>query len=108
LSKDSINVIDADMPIRHLGKVKKGESITTSFKITNVSDKEINFQTEEKECSCITLKYQKHTLKPGESTDIEVTLATSGLNGNTVQAIFLKTIESNLKEKIVITAEINP
>lgn len=108
ISKDSSNVIDADMPIHHLGKIKKGETVSTTFKITNVSDQEVNFQTEEVECSCIHLKYSKYTLKPGETADVEIILKTINLNGNTVQPIYLRTIESNLKEKIVVTAEVTP
>lgn len=108
ISKDSANVIDTDMPIRHLGKVKKGEKVVAVFKITNVSDKEVNFQTEETECSCIKVNYSNYSLKPKEIADVEILLNTTALTGNTVQAVYLKTIESNLKEKIVITAEITP
>jgi len=47
-------------------------------------------------------------LKPGEVCELKVILDPKGKAGNLVQAVQLKTIESNLKEKLVITAEINP
>ncbi len=107
ISKDSSNVIDMDIPIRHLGKVTKGEVVSVTFRITNVSDEVVNFQKAEVECSCIRLRYSKETLQPGEVCELEVLLDTKDLSGNVVQAIQLRTIESSLKEKIVVTAEIS-
>jgi len=108
ISKDSSNVIDTDMPIKHFGKINGTDKVTAVFRITNVSDGEVNFQKAEIECSCITLEYSKDVLKPGEVCELKVILDPKGKTGNLVQAVQLKTIESNLKEKLVITAEINP
>lgn len=108
ISKDSSNVIDADMSIRHLGKVKKGEIVSTDFEITNVSDGIINFQTADFECECVRLKYSKDLLQAGEKAKITVILDTKNLTGNVVETIGLRTIESSLEEKIVVTAEIIP
>lgn len=107
ISRDSSNVIDMDIPIRHLGKVTKGEIVSVIFKITNVSDEVVNFQKADVVCNCIRLKYSKDVLKPGEVCELTVYLDTKNLSGNIVEAIELRTIESSLKEKIVVTAEIS-
>lgn len=107
ISRDSSNVIDMDIPIRHLGKVTKGEIVSVTFKITNVSDEVVNFQKANVVCNCIRLKYSKDVLKPGEVCELTVYLDTKNLSGNIVEAIELRTIESSLKEKIVVTAEIS-
>lgn len=107
ISRDSSNVIDMDIPIRHLGKVTKGEIVSVTFKITNVSDEVVNFQKADVVCNCIRLKYSKDVLKPGEVCELTVYLDTKNLSGNIVEAIELRTIESSLKEKIVVTAEIS-
>lgn len=108
ISKDSSNVIDSDMPIRHLGKIAKGEIIKVPFKITNVSEQVVNFQKADIDCDCIKLTYSKDMLKPNETAEVTIILDTKNFSGNVVQAVNLTTIESNLKEKIVITAEIMP
>lgn len=108
ISKDSSNVIDADMPIKHFGKINSTEKVSTIFRITNVSDADVSFQLAEMDGLGIELSYSKDYLKPGEICDLKVILNPVGKSGNIVQAIYLKTIESNLKEKLVITAEINP
>lgn len=108
LSKDSSNVIDAKDPIHHFGKISSSDSVSTTFNVQNVSKKNINFQQASIDCSCITVTYDKETLQPGEVAKVTVVLKPKGKVGNIVQYVRLKTIESNLEETLVITAEINP
>lgn len=107
LSKDSSNVIDALISIHHFGKIADDTVVSTIFKIKNVSDAPINFQNAEYDNDIIQLDYNKKSLQPNEIAEIKVTLSPHGKTGDLVLPIILKTLESNLGEQIVITAEVN-
>jgi len=106
LSKDSSNVIDAQTSIYHFGKIPATLPVKTVFKVKNVSDKLVNFQRATVNCECIKVEYSKETLQPGETADVTVGFDPEKKHGNVVETIQLHTIESNLPEEIVITAEV--
>lgn len=108
LSNDSSNVIDALTSIHHFGKIPDTHEVSTDFQVKNTSQKLINLQNATYNHDLLQLSYSKENLKPGETITVTVTLNPRGQRGNLVLPIFLKTIESNQSEQIVITAEIQP
>lgn len=108
VSKDSSNVIDADLQIQHFGKISEKETVSKIFKITNTSNAMVNFQESEISCDCLKVSIAVQSLAPGESTEVKVLFNPKGYTGNVVHAIYLRTLESAIKLKLVITAEVLP
>lgn len=106
LSKDSINVIEADLQIQDLGKISATGIQSRVFKVKNVSDQVVNFESAEIPCICNTVQLSKQALAPGETAEVTVTFDPTGYLGNVVKSITLKTKESNLTTRLVLTAEI--
>lgn len=106
LSKDSINVISADLQIQDLGKITDKAVLSKTFKITNTSDQPVTFGPTDIPCSCNAVEIAKSTLAPGESTEVKVSFDPKGYTGNIVKSIYLKTNESRISMRLVVTAEI--
>lgn len=108
VSKDSMNVVSSDILIYDFGKIGVQFSVSTIFKITNISDQEVNFQKPDVPCGCIQVEFSKMTLNPGESTELKVYFNPKNEKGNTVNSVFIKTIESNKVLRLDVSAEVLP
>lgn len=108
VSKDSLNVVNSDNFISDFGKIESQFPVSTVFKITNISEKEVNFQLPEISCECIQVEFSKTTINPGETAELKVLFNPKSEKGNTIKSILIKTIESNKTLKLEITAEVLP
>ncbi len=106
VSKDSMNVVSSDVLIQDFGKIPSQFEVSTNFKITNISDKEVNFQLAEISCSCIRVEFSKMTLRSGETADVKVFFKPNNQRGSVLETILIKTLESNKALLLSISAEV--
>lgn len=106
LSKDSVNVIEADLQIQDFGKIKDNAMVVKTFKIKNTSDQPVNFLPTEIPCSCNAVELSKTSLAPGETAVVKISFDPKGYTGNVVKSVYLNTKESPIKMRLVVTAEI--
>ena len=71
------------------GKLEAGDILTTEFVFTNSGKSELLIHDISPDCGCITLKYPKKNLKPGESMTIKVLFNTVLKKGNANHAIWV-------------------
>lgn len=106
LSKDSMNVIEADVQIQDFGKIKPDAMLVKTFKVKNISDQLVNFLPADIPCVCNAVELSKQTLAPGETTEVKIAFDPKGYTGNVVKSVYLKTKESPITLRLVVTAEI--
>jgi hypothetical protein len=106
LSLDSTNVLKANVQMQDLGNINAKAVQIRLFKVKNTSDKVIHFAASEIPCTCNKVEITKNTLNPGETTDVKVSFDPKGYSGKVVKSIYLRTQESILKTRLVLTAEI--
>jgi len=56
----------------NFGKIKQGVPVTTSFTVTNSSDKPIVLESVVASCGCTTPEWSKEPIAPGASAQIKV------------------------------------
>jgi hypothetical protein len=81
-----------DRTSHEFGDVKEGQVVETTFKLTNTGMSELQIRKTKANCGCTVGKPGKSTLKPGESTEVQVRFDTSGRRGNQYKTV---TIFSN-------------
>lgn len=109
IQTDSINPIQTEIQLQDFGKITKNKTVSKTFQVSNTSDKTIHFLPSEIPCDCNKVQIEKEILNPGESTNVVVSFDPSVYLGNVVKSIYLRTQESALKLRLVITAEVqNP
>jgi hypothetical protein len=106
VQKDSINPLSTDLQLQDFGKIKSDKVVSKQFVVKNSSNEKIEFDSPEIPCECNTATIQKTSLEPGESTTVTITLDPKGYAGNTVKSVYLKAKNSDLKLRLVVTAEI--
>lgn len=92
--------------IYSFGDVKQGESVTTSFVITNSGGDLLEITNVQATCGCTAAKPDKNQLKPGESTKIDVTFNSKGRNGYQEKQVRVSTNDPDNKE-IILTIKCN-
>ncbi len=73
-------------------KISEGERVTTEFTVSNSGQSPLVIRQVKGNCDCISSKIRKMTLKPGESTTVEVTFDATRRKGNQQKSV---TIYSN-------------
>jgi len=108
LEKDSVPVLEAVRQLQDLGTIPSKKIATATFRVKNTSTETVHFGASEIPCDCNTVSLAKMVLAPGESTDVTVTFDTSGYQGKVVKSVYLKTKESAMPLRLVLTGEIQP
>ncbi len=80
-----------DLYLKDFGLVKAGEVVKHSFVIKNDSAKVLNIKDVGTSCGCTVSEIKNKTLKPGESTLLEVKFDSKGYSGPVQQFIYLST-----------------
>jgi hypothetical protein len=106
LEKDSVPVLEAIQQLQDLGSIAPQKIVTTTFKVRNTSDGPVHFKASDIPCDCNTVNLAKTTLAPGESMQVSVTFDTTGYSGKVVKSVYLKTLESPLPLRLVLTGEV--
>lgn len=71
------------------GSVAKGSKLRYSFKVTNVTDKELHISSYQTKCGCTEVKIGATTVPPGTQTTIEATLDTTNFLGPKASGLIL-------------------
>ena len=80
-----------DPYIKDFGRIKKEEVVSHSFVIGNDSKETLNIQGVFTSCGCTTSEIKNKTLKPGESTILEVKFNSKGYSGVVSQFVYVNT-----------------
>ncbi|UII31611.1 DUF1573 domain-containing protein [Fulvivirga ulvae] len=78
--------------VHDFGKIGGDKAVSTTFILTNTGQTPLEVRQTKSNCTCATSKLKKSKLKPGESTEMEVTFNPEGRRGNQQKSI---TIYSN-------------
>lgn len=70
-----------DKTIYDFGNIKKGDKVTVNFTLTNAGKNDLNIRKVKPNCGCTVSKLERDTLKPGESSTLEVTFNSAGRRG---------------------------
>jgi uncharacterized cupredoxin-like copper-binding protein len=92
--------------MHNFGDVTQGESVTTSFVITNSGGDLLEIKNVQATCGCTAAKPDKNQLKPGESTKLDVTFNSKGRNGYQEKQVRVSTNDPDNKE-IILTIKCN-
>jgi len=89
------------------GKVKQGEVLKHDFVFRNMTADTVNITGINTSCGCTASESGKKSLKPGESTMINVSFNSKGYVGQVSQFVYVNTDNANLAvTKFVIKADI--
>jgi uncharacterized cupredoxin-like copper-binding protein len=90
------------------GTITEGESVKTEFVIKNEGKSDLQILKTKATCGCTATEPEKKNLKPGESTNINVTFNSSGKEGNQTKQITVVTNDPERPTvKLTIKANIN-
>jgi hypothetical protein len=73
------------------GKIKEGEIVRHDFVLKNGTDKDLKIEGVTTSCGCTASAVKHKLLKPGESTEIEVSFNSSKYSGAVKQHIYVNT-----------------
>jgi hypothetical protein len=97
--------IDFRSEMHNFGTLKAGEIVSYSFLFRNIGNKPLKISEITRSCDCINIKYKESPVKPGEESEIEVTLNTSGEWGNVLKTLEIRT-QGGEKKTLTIMAYI--
>jgi hypothetical protein len=72
-----------------LGKIKKGNPVTASFTITNISKQDLIIENVTPGCGCTKSDYTKEPIKPGKKGTITATYNAANA-GNFSKSVYVK------------------
>ncbi|NOZ47717.1 MAG: DUF1573 domain-containing protein [Chlorobi bacterium] len=73
------------------GTIKQGESVSTTFQISNTGKSDLVIRKTKASCGCTVVQPAKKVIKPGESTDIKATFNSRGKRGKQSKNITITT-----------------
>lgn len=88
--------------VQNLGVVKRGDTLSTIFRIVNHQDKLLSIQEISSSCHCVTAKTNVDVLKEGESADIEVQYIADSIPQQFYRYVDVWFKERNEPERLVI------
>ena len=87
-----------DKEIHNFGTLKDGEIVSFSFVFRNMGGAPFEISKIEKSCGCIDFKYNSDSIKPGETSAVELIFNTEGEWGNQIKGVTVITSEGERKE----------
>ena len=89
------------------GKAKQGEVLKHDFLFTNETKSILNITSVNTSCGCTVSQSEKKSLKPGESTVINVSFNSRGYLGEVKQFVYMNTDNVDLEVvKFTIKSEV--
>ncbi len=88
--------------MHNFGTLKAGETVSFSFVFKNGGNKPLKIKEVVRSCDCITVKFHDSEIKPGERSEIEMTLSTTGEWGNLLKTLEVSTMEGERKILTII------
>jgi len=105
IGKNGAAKIEFQSEMHNFGTLKAGETVSYSFLFKNNGNNSLRIKEVLRSCDCISVKYQDTDVKPGESSEIEVVLNTSGEWGNLLKPMEVRTVDGE-KKILTVTAYI--
>jgi hypothetical protein len=81
--------ISWDKEVHDFGEAETGSIHNTVYTVTNQGKSDLVLHEIYPECSCLTVKFDKSVLKPGESMKVQVTYDTKSKKGQASQSIWI-------------------
>lgn len=72
MAQKADDLVKLNAETHNFGKIKQGVPVTTSFTVTNSSDKPVVLESVVASCGCTTPEWSKEPIAPGASTQIKV------------------------------------
>jgi hypothetical protein len=72
MAQKADDVIKLNADTYNFGKIKQGVPVTTSFAVTNSSDKPVVLESVVASCGCTTPEWSKEPIAPGATAQIKV------------------------------------
>ncbi len=89
------------------GNIIQDSVVTFNFSITNEGDIELKITKVSASCGCTAVMPEKDELKPGESTNINISFDSKGKSGKQNKAVFIETNDpQNPKLRFHLTGNI--
>jgi hypothetical protein len=85
-----------------LGKIKKGNPVTATFTLTNVSKEDLIIENVTPGCGCTKSDYTKEPIKPGKTGTITATYNAAAV-GNFSKSVSVKFMGVDQQKSIAIT-----
>lgn len=91
------------------GKIKEDERPVHIFTIKNTGKEELIISRARASCGCTATMLSSDNIKPGQSTELEVTFNPTGFNGVVKKEVYIDSNDPQLpKAKVTIIAEVEP
>jgi hypothetical protein len=101
------NALMCDLPIKDLGIIEEGNTVSHTFIIKNTSEKTIYADKVVSSCGCIVTSKKDFALDPNQSTDIKIEYNSFGAGGTEIS----KTVEIYAKDSnyspLILTLKAN-
>jgi hypothetical protein len=91
-----------------MGRMRNAIAMQRTVKLRNKGKKELQLRFVQSNCSCLTVKLSKKSLKPNEETELEMTLDPTGREGLQNKAITIySTDPMNPVQRILVKGYVN-
>lgn len=87
------------------GKIKQGVPVTTTFTITNTTNKPLVIENAWASCGCTTPEYAKEPIAPGGSTKLKVGYNAAAM-GTFTKPVYIKLAGIDEPKQLNITGEV--
>jgi len=107
--ESSVPYIRFDHEMWNFGKINQGDKVTRVFKVENVGSADLVIQRVKSTCGCTATSISSETIKPGESSEIEVVFDSKRYHGTVTQSIYVESNDPQMPHKtLTIFGEIRP
>lgn len=107
--------IQFDKESLDFGKVKSGDPISVTYKVTNTGDSDLQITGVKSSCGCTKAEARKTTLAPNESTSIDAVFNSSGFGGQITKSIAItsndptrQSLSLSLRGEVIPLAKVTP
>lgn len=108
LKSENLPVIGFDKVAYDFGTIDEGDSIETTFLITNNGKSDLLISNARATCGCTIPTWPKEAIKPGESSPMQVKFNSRGKRNKISKTITLTTNTALGKETVKITGFVTP
>jgi len=81
IGTDTTTAITVDMPSRNIGVTHNGETVTTSFYLTNQTGNSVTVDTIVTSCDCTKASIKQPEIAPGTIASLQVTMSADSIPG---------------------------
>jgi hypothetical protein len=105
---DNLPIVSFDKMTYDFGTIEEGESVETSFEITNSGKSDLIIKKASATCGCTVPDWPKNAIKSGETAPMKVKFNSRGKRNKISKTITLITNTASGKETVKIIGFVNP